>query len=133
MKFLVAFIVSLLFANSASAGGFSIGFDWSGLRRCTSGRPNVVGNPAFTLANVPAGTKWIYFKLTDLDVPTYNHGGGWIAYNGESVTKAGVFRYNSPCPPNGTHIYEWQATATDNRDSLQNPLGIARATRPYPD
>ncbi|MGB5068509.1 MAG: hypothetical protein WBO29_14185, partial [Albidovulum sp.] len=38
---------------------FEIGFSWTGLKLCTSGNPNSVTNPSFTLRDVPEGTKYI--------------------------------------------------------------------------
>ena len=40
------------------------------------------------------------FKLVDLDVKSYNHGGGWVEYKGQSTIEPGAFKYKSPCPPN---------------------------------
>ena len=47
------------------ASEFSFEFDWSDLKKCTTGNPNTVKNPIFIQENVPNGTKFIYFKLTD--------------------------------------------------------------------
>lgn len=130
MKRLLLIGIFTLFGTSAIAGDFKISFNWNDLRLCTSGRPNIVGNPVFTLSDVPDGTKWLYFGLTDLDARTYRHGGGWVEYNG-NVTDAGVFKYKSPCPPNGTHTYEWQVTATKNQN-LDGALGVAISRQTYP-
>ncbi len=142
MKKLMTIILLLFLASPAFAGDFTLGFNWDGLRKCTNGKPNTVGNPAFTLSNVPAGTKWLYFELTDIDVPNYRHGGGWIEYTGGNVTEAGVFNYKSPCPPNGSHTYEWRVTATAAelgvtataaKGPLKGPLGTATSRLDYPD
>ncbi|QFT59322.1 Phosphatidylethanolamine-binding protein [Sulfitobacter sp. THAF37] len=118
----------LLTAGPALA--FDIGFDWSGLKSCTNGRPNTVANPAFTLSGVPAGTKFIRFKLTDRDVPNYNHGGGVVAFNDQQVIPRGAFKYKSPCPPSGSHTYEWTATAQTKKNG--GKLATTRAARKYP-
>lgn len=131
MKRIILTLILSILGNAALAGGFSVAFDWDGLALCTSGRPNIVGNPAFDLADVPAETEWLYFELTDFDARGYNHGGGWISFDGELTTLSDVFEYKSPCPPNGRHTYEWQVTATRTQ-SLDNPLGVAVSTRPYP-
>jgi hypothetical protein len=122
-------LVAALVASPAAA--FEIGFDWSGLRLCTSGRPNTVDNPVFTLADVPPGTAFIRFRLKDLDAPGYNHGGGVVAYSGQGEIPRGAFRYKSPCPPNGTHVYEWTATAQSRRNG--GVLATATARRSYPE
>ena len=119
-----AMTLSLL---AAPAAAFDFSFDWSGLKSCTNGRPNVVANPAFTLKDVPAGTKYIRFKLKDRDVPSYNHGGGVVAYKGQKVIQRGAFKYKSPCPPSGRHTYEWTATAQTKKNG--GAIGQATAAR----
>lgn len=131
MKRLATALALSLFGGNAIAQDFSVSFDWEGLERCVTGRPNNVGNPVFTLSSVPAGTEWLYFKLTDLDVPHYPHGGGWIAYEGNQ-TATGIFTYKSPCPPNGAHSYKWEVTATGSRNR-DDVVGIASLTREYPE
>lgn len=131
MKRIYLAIAASFMATSAFAGEFTIGFNWDGLELCTSGQPNTVRSPVFQLSGVPAGTKWLYFKLTDFDARGYNHGGGWIEYDGAEATEADVFMYKSPCPPNGTHTYEWSVTASGSQ-SLENPLGVAASTLSYP-
>ncbi len=131
MKRILITIALLGAATGAVADEFTVGFNWEGLKLCTSGRPNTVGNPVFQLNDVPDGTKWLYFELTDFDALGYNHGGGWIEYDGAEMTQADVFRYKSPCPPNGTHTYEWSVTAAPTQ-SLSNPLGVAASTLSYP-
>lgn len=132
MKHLILPFALSLFATGALAEEFTVSFDWDGLKRCANGRPNTVGNPVFTLSDVPAGTNWLYFKLTDQDARSYNHGGGWIAFDGGNATTPDVFRYKSPCPPNGSHTYTWTVTATSVQGDLGNPLGFAEFSRNYP-
>ena len=119
-----------LFIFSQPVFAFSINFDWGDIRLCTSGTPFIVDNPAFTLKDLPATTSKIRFKLVDLNVPSYNHGGGTISYSGQTTIARGAFRYKSPCPPDGPHTYQWSATAI-------NPAGkaiaIAKAKRKYPE
>lgn len=125
---IVAFCVFAGFASSASA--FEINFDWKGLKLCTSGNPNKVKNPAFTLKNVPEGTKFIRFKMIDKDVPQYDHGGGVVKYTGQEVIKPGTFTYKSPCPPNGKHTYQWQATAQKRKNG--GKIAVTARSRQYP-
>jgi len=117
-------------ASGTSAQAFSFSFDWDGLPLCTSGIPNIVPNPRFVLHNVPKGTAYIAFRLKDLDVPGFNHGGGVVPYDGEPEIEPGVFTYKSPCPPNGVHTYEWTAVAQTRVNG--GALAITRARRDYP-
>ena len=123
-----ALIAGLALAASPAAA-FDFSFSWKGLKLCTSGRPNVVQNPAFKLNGVPAGTKFIRFRLKDLDVPGFNHGGGVVAYSGQKTIAPGAFKYKSPCPPGGVHTYEWTATARAGNKVLAR----AKARRKYPE
>ena len=123
-------LAAALVLAAPAAHAFTFSFTWDGLKLCTSGSPNRVGNPVFKVKNVPAGTTAIRFKLKDLDVPSYNHGGGWTTYSCGKIVAAGQFKYKSPCPPNGKHDYEWTATAYTNKNGKK--LGVAKAARPYP-
>ncbi|WP_416899074.1 MAG: phospholipid-binding protein [Minwuia sp.] len=119
-------------ARTAAADDFAFAFDWGNIPRCTTGSPNTVPNPTFTLQNVPQGTKFIRFTLTDLDVPQYDHGGGTVEYTGQSSIAPGAFTYQSPCPPNGSHTYEWEARAKDGDGFFSDTLGTATASKRYP-
>lgn len=126
-KFMLA---ALMMGLSSPALGFDIGFDWSGLKSCTTGKPPSVASPKFTLKDVPEGTKFIQFKLVDRDATGFNHGGGVVKWDGTSAVPAGAFKYKQPCPPNGSHTYEWTATAQTKKSG--GKLGQAKARRDYP-
>ncbi len=116
--------------SGAPALAFDIDFSWAGLKLCTNGKPNTVGNPEFTLSGVPQGTKYLRFKLVDLNVPSYNHGGALLTYGGQSKIPAGVFKYKSPCPPSGSHNYEWRVTAQTKKNG--GAIATAKKVRSYP-
>jgi len=46
------------------------------------------------------------------------------------VIQPGAFKYKSPCPPSGSHTYEWTITAIGDK---KKKLGKAKATREYPE
>ena len=129
-KFFLALAIYLITTLSAHAE-FSFTFEWGDIKKCTSGNPNKVSNPIFTLSDVPEGTKELRFRMKDKNVPSYNHGGGKIKnYNGETTINPGAFKYKSPCPPSGAHTYEWTITAIGDK---KKKLGKAKATRKYPE
>lgn len=113
------------------AAEFKISFkNWGNIPSCTSGRPNTVGNPEFVISGLPAGTKTVQFKLKDLDVPNYNHGGSKkLKVSQDGRVAAGTFKYKSPCPPDGVHTYQWTATARAG----SKVVGKATAARKYPE
>jgi phosphatidylethanolamine-binding protein (PEBP) family uncharacterized protein len=127
-------VLASLFFTAAlaapAAAEFRFTFDWAGLKLCTSGSPNTVSNPRFKVSGLPAGTTFVQFRLKDLDAPGYNHGGGWVQMSGDGAAPAGAFSYKSPCPPNGTHTYEWTATAKTKKNG--KTLGKTTARRKYP-
>ncbi|MBF9048579.1 phospholipid-binding protein [Roseobacter sp. HKCCD9010] len=129
MKTLTISVLALALSATAALAEFRLSFEWGDIPLCTTGRPNTVGNPAFTLRDVPAGTETIEFRLVDLDVPSYNHGGGRLRISGSGTVPEGLFTYRSPCPPGEVHTYEWQATARAGRQVL----GVATAQRRYPE
>jgi phosphatidylethanolamine-binding protein (PEBP) family uncharacterized protein len=89
------------------ANALSVRFSWAGIPACAS------ISPTFELRGVPAGTKRLSFTMTDLNVPTFYHGGSSIGYDGDSVSR-GAIRYTGPCPPHGEHHnYRWVVQALD--------------------
>jgi phosphatidylethanolamine-binding protein (PEBP) family uncharacterized protein len=128
MRILIAACLACVMAAPASAE-FRISFGWGNIPDCRTGRPNRVGSPAFVLQGVPEGTTVIEFKLTDLDVPSYNHGGGKVKVTGDGKMPFGAFKYKSPCPPGQVHTYQWTATAKAGR----KVLATATAARKYPE
>ena len=126
----LAAVLAAMVASPAAAE-FKFSFDWAGLKLCTSGRPNVVKNPGFRVSGVPEGTTVIQFRLTDLDVPSYNHGGGWVNMSKDGTAPVGSFKYKSPCPPSGKHTYQWTAVAKTKKNG--KTLAKAVAARKYPE
>jgi hypothetical protein len=129
-------IIMALVANIGLCGAaqaFTIEFDWDGLRLCNTGRPNTVPNPEFVVTGLPEGTNAVIFRLVDKDVPSFNHGGGTVSMLADGIVPQGSFRYKSPCPPSGRHTYEWTATAKAGTGFFAERLGVARASREYPE
>ncbi len=86
--------------------------------------------PAFTVNGVPAGTKTLKFAMTDLNVPSYDHGGGTVTYSGSADIPAGSFSYKGPCPPDGAHDYKFVVTAINAAGDTV--LGRGQAVRAFP-
>lgn len=128
-RLVVLLIAFLMGSEMALANTFKIAFDWGNIPLCDNGNPNTVNNPVFKISDAPKGTASIKFTLVDEDVPQYNHGGGTVAYKNEKSIKSGLFKYQSPCPPNGSHTYTWTAVAYD---ADGNELGMAKASKEYP-
>jgi len=113
-------LVAVQFAGSARAYAFSASFAW-----CS-------GSPNFQLRDVPAGTVTLQFAMTDLDKPSFHHGGGTVGYRGQSEVPCGAFAsgFVGPAPPPGeVHTYEFviQALAQDGA-----VLATTTARRQFP-
>ena len=69
--------------------------------------------------------------MVDLDVPTYNHGGGTVPYKGQTTIACGALtNYAPPSPPSGSHSYQFNVTAFGPGNST---LGTATFTRKFPE
>lgn len=101
----------------------SVDFSWDGSRACSS-RP-----PAFHITQIPPETQRLRFLMTDMDVPTFYHGGGTVPYDGSGQIAAGAFSYKGPCPPSGSHRYRWTVSAIDANDTI---IAQGETTKSFP-
>ncbi|RWM26441.1 MAG: phospholipid-binding protein [Mesorhizobium sp.] len=98
-------------------------FDWGPTKKCFDPK-----SPPIKVSNVPQGTSTLDIRMTDQNAPDFNHGGGKVAYEGQSQLPYGAFRYKGPCPPDGTHFYRITVKALD---SSGKSLSTASATQPF--
>jgi phosphatidylethanolamine-binding protein (PEBP) family uncharacterized protein len=123
LPWLSAIVVIGIVAIPVRAEAFTLKFSWAGIPACQA------ASPAFELSDVPPGTKRLRFNMTDLDVPSFKHGGSTIAYETNAV-KRGAITYVGPCPPDGQHHqYRW---TVDALDPLGKVLGTATASGTFP-
>jgi phosphatidylethanolamine-binding protein (PEBP) family uncharacterized protein len=121
-------VVGLYFELSRSASdsensSLSVHFSWTGIPPCGS------TSPAFELDNVPDETRQLRFSMTDLNMPSFNHGGSTVTYTG-NVVERGAVTYTGPCPPSGErHNYRWTVQALD---VAGNVLATANAESVFP-
>jgi phosphatidylethanolamine-binding protein (PEBP) family uncharacterized protein len=123
---IAALAVALVLPAAAQAAALGVRFTWAGTAACST------TPPAFTIADIPKDTKVLAFRLTDLDAPHYQHGGGEVAYSGSGDIPAGAFdgAYSGPCPPSGTtHTYVWTVRALD---AARKALAEGKATGRFP-
>ncbi|HEX3938476.1 MAG TPA: YbhB/YbcL family Raf kinase inhibitor-like protein [Xanthobacteraceae bacterium] len=102
----IAALAATQIAGVSRAYAFSASFNW-----CS-------GSPNFQLSDVPPGTVTLQFAMTDLDKPSFHHGGGTVGYRGQSEVPCGAFAtgFVGPAPPPGeVHTYQFviQALAQD--------------------
>jgi phosphatidylethanolamine-binding protein (PEBP) family uncharacterized protein len=107
--------------NASSAFAFSASFTW-----CS-------GSPRFALTDVPSGTAKLDFHMTDLNKPSFHHGGGTVDYRGQAEVPCGAFAkgFVGPSPPPGEiHTYEFTIKALGANGAT---LATTTVRRKFPD
>ena len=111
-----------LMLSSSGALAFSASFSW-----CRG------ASPSFALVAVPQGTVTLQFAMTDLNKPSFHHGGGTVGYRGQSEVPCGAFStgFIGPSPPPGeVHTYEFTMRALGQNGAV---LATTTARRKYPE
>ncbi len=93
-----------------NAVNLDVAYKWSKEDQCSRTSPEI------SLGNIPSNTKELKVKLKDLDAPSWDHGGGKVAYMGQTSIQKGELKsgYNGPCPPSGSHTYVISVDAIDS-------------------
>ena len=123
MRRTMTLAVVLLSTAFPALAEMNASFDWGPTTACFDRK-----SPPFKLSGVPEGTKKLSFSMTDLDAPSYRHGGGKVDFTGQPSIPYGAFNYKGPCPPT-RHKYRFTVKALDAKGK---ELGKAIATRPFP-
>ena len=92
-------------------------------------------NPTITVSNPPSGTAFFRVQMTDLDMTSFDHGGGIVPCtinNGVATIAAGSVKgYRGPEPPAmQRHQYAIKVFALNADQTLV--LGEGKAVRYYP-
>lgn len=101
----------LVAVSTGAAAQMAVSYEWKREHRCST------TSPALAVSNVPDGAKTLEVRLTDNDVPSYNHGGGSFPADGKDVQiPSGALKqsYTGPCPPNFSsfgHDYQFSVKA----------------------
>ena len=88
--------------------------------------------PKITIRNVPAGTVKYYVEMTDLDLPAFDHGSGYVKHENDGIIPAGAVRgsYAGPSPPYGViNTYEIKVKALSSNSDV---LGVGKMSHRYP-
>ncbi len=110
-----------LFLTTSGALAFSVSFAW-----CS-------GSPSFALTDVPHDTAKLRFAMTDLNVPSFRHGGGTVAYSGQTAVPCGAFSsgFIGPSPPPGqVHTYQFSIKALGSNGAV---LATTTTRRKFPE
>ncbi len=90
-------------------------------------------SPEIRLSNIPESTHRFSVQLVDLDIKSFNHGGGTYPYNGSPIIPLGELDgdYQGPqAPPISPHRYEITVKALDAAGTV---IGEGRKIRNFPE
>lgn len=89
-------------------------------------------NPQIKLTGVPEGTKRFFVGLVDLDISTYDHGGGFVDNDDSGIIARGTIKgnYNGPAPwlPGMIHDYEITVKAYDENSRV---IGVGKKVEKF--
>jgi phosphatidylethanolamine-binding protein (PEBP) family uncharacterized protein len=129
--FLAVIVLSTLIIGSCTgesnyAAAIGVEFEWQPIDYGSQ------KNPEIRLTGVPAGTKRFFVSLVDLNVSTYDHGGGFVDNDGSGIIASGSIRgnYNGPAPwlPDMIHDYEITVKACDENKKV---VGIGKKVKKF--
>ena len=123
------------YPNAAALGiaGFALVLTTSGAFAFSASFAWCSGAPSFALTDVPPGTARLQFAMTDLNVPSFHHGGGTVAYSGQTAVPCGTFSsgFNGPSPPPGqVHTYQFSIKALGSNGAV---LATTTTQRKFPE
>lgn len=107
----------------SSASAMRASFEWGPTKKCFDSN-----TPPIKLTDVPKGTTQLEVKMVDTNAMDFNHGGGKVAYTGQSSLPYGAVKYKGPCPPSGTHFYSITVKALDANGKT---LATAKDKKPF--
>lgn len=89
-------------------------------------------NPKIRLTGVPEGSQRFFVGLVDLNVSTYDHGGGFADNDGSGIIARGAVNgnYNGPAPwlPGMVHDYEITVKAYDENGKV---IGVGKNVKKF--
>ena len=126
-------LTSVLIGMTLTIGplqAMTIDFTFMRSHKCSS------TSPALKIENIPRGTTEISIKMTDLDMRSYDHGGGYLENKGGiaevvNLPEGALQNYRGPCPPNFSsfgHDYEFSVKAYGKEREL---LGEAKKSATF--
>ena len=111
--FLLSMCLVFISSHEAIAGDLTVEWEWKSGHKC------YYKSPQINLTGVPDSTVKFSVKMVDLDMTSFNHGGGKVDNDGSGVIREGALSYyKGPCPPAGGHQYEITVNAMDASGSM---------------
>jgi phosphatidylethanolamine-binding protein (PEBP) family uncharacterized protein len=97
----------------------NVDFKWMLNHQCSK------SSPELKVENIPKGTVEMRIQMIDLDMRTFNHGGGNLKNEAGfpstfTIAEGALQSYTGPCPPNFSsfgHDYEFFVVAVDKQNN----------------
>ena len=97
----------------------NVDFKWMLKHQCSK------SSPELKVENIPKGTVEMRIQMIDLDMRTFNHGGGNLKNEAGfpttfTIAEGALQSYTGPCPPNFSsfgHYYEFFVVAVDKQNN----------------
>ena len=97
----------------------NVDFKWMLKHQCSK------SSPELKVENIPKGTVEMRIQMIDLDMRTFNHGGGNLKNEAGfpstfTIAEGALQSYTGPCPPNFSsfgHDYEFFLVAVDKQNN----------------
>jgi len=98
----------------------NVDFKWMLKHQCSK------SSPELKVENIPKGTVEMRIQMIDLDMRTFNHGGGNLKNEAGfpssfTIAEGALQTYNGPCPPDVEsyygHDYEFFVVAVDKQNN----------------
>ena len=121
MKKIFIFVVTFIFGLQTTivySQNLKVDFTWQLKHSCSKVLPEI------KVEGIPAGTIELNIRMVDLDMRTFNHGGGLVkndtGFSDKYTVAEGALKsYDGPCPPNFSsfgHDYEFTVIARDKEN-----------------
>jgi hypothetical protein len=98
-----------------NAAKMKVTFSWHGIQACTH------HSPPIQVSGIPKGTRTLEVKLTNINVPAWNQGGGSVANDGSGIIPAGALKIG--------YKYEFSVMALDDHGVI---IGFGKARQAFP-
>ena len=119
MKKIFLTLLLLITTTELYAQTLNVDFKWMLKHQCSK------SSPELKVENIPKGTVEMRIQMIDLDMRTFNHGGGNLKNEAGfpatfTIAEGALQSYTGPCPPNFSsfgHDYEFYVVAVDKQNN----------------
>ena len=119
MKKIFLTLLLLITTTELYAQTLNVDFKWMLKHQCSK------SSPELKVENITKGTVEMRIQMIDLDMRTFNHGGGNLKNEAGfpvtfTIAEGALQSYTGPCPPNFSsfgHDYEFFVVAVDKQNN----------------